>query len=198
MRFAPAGTREHYLDITLGMSQPIASGRTASQWEFAVYSLMRKRWQPQLLYDLVTHFIVEDEEPAEGDWLPLVFFEDHKGSMACGLTEKPTKSPIGEIRGLYLWPDYHTPAFPLSTGRFRLMVAVAVTKDEDEAAREASPPHLLALLRRLGLGLFSDPFRKSAFTLRNAAEYWRIVRRRTRAEVISELSVLDLHSVTGV
>jgi len=192
MRFAPTGSRKHHLAITLGMSQPIAPGRTASQWEFGVYSTVRERWEPQLLYDLVTHFVLEKEDPEAGYWMPLVFFEDHKGSMACGMTERPTKPPIGDIRGLYLWPDYNTPVFSVSTGRFRLMAAVAVTEDEDEAAQRTSPPHLLLLFRRLGVGFLSDPLRRSVFTLPNGSELWQTLRRMPHKSVVEQLNVAEM------
>jgi hypothetical protein len=67
------------------------------------------------------------------------------------------------------------------------MVAVAVTQDEIEMARAATPPHLLLLLKRLGLGQISDPSRQSVMTLPGAAAAWERIRYTPHDDVVAEL-----------
>lgn len=188
MIFGPRGGRSEWLSITLGLTQPLEEGYEASNWEFCVRSRDRTPWVYQLLYDLLTYYLSENRQVDRGMYLPLVFFLNRAGEMCAGLTEdRSGLNVVGEMTGLYLWDDCERLEFPVSSGSFGLLTAIAVTEDEDRLAQEATPPHLLLLLAEMGIGQLSDPRRGSVMDMPGAQAKWDSIRQMPHDAVVGLL-----------
>jgi hypothetical protein len=123
-----------------------------------------------------------------GCFLPLSFFRNRKGELCGGLSDEVEgNARVGEIRGLYLWPDLNDYRFSPSSGNFGLITAIAVTKDEETKADELTPPHLLLLLKRMGLSQISDPFRKSFLKEAAGVSEWEEVKKLSHDQAVGEL-----------
>jgi hypothetical protein len=177
LTFKPTATRNDYLSMTLGMTQPLRSKDRAYPWEFAVRVDEPAEWPADLLYQLVTQWLYENGDIGLGYRLPLVFFKDPAGKLWAGLTDDTSGlSLASSIRAMYLWTDETGLRFHVSTGEFGLLTVVAVTEDEDCLAQETTPPHLLLLLKRLGVTQVCDPYRRSALTKSNAISEWSMIK----------------------
>ncbi len=177
--------------MTLGLTQPLQPGGEANRWEFAVRTKTYAKWAHQLFYDLLTYWLSTNGDVTQGYYLPLVFFTNASGEVCCGLTEETHGlSLTGSIRGLYFWDDAERLAFSTSDGGFHLMTAVAVTEDEDRLAQEATPPHLLLLLRQMDIGQVSDPERSSVLSMANAELEWERIRAMSHDDVVADLNAL--------
>jgi hypothetical protein len=94
------------------------------------------------------------------------------------------------VRGLYLWPSLlDRKMVESTTGRFFVMIATTVTNEEDALAQETSPPHLLLLLKRLGIGQASDPMRRSAGEHASFDAAWREIRGLSHADAVRQLNL---------
>lgn len=189
MSFAPNTRRASWMTISLGLTQPLDKDDTSNPWEFCLHTKDAEPWRLELLYDLITTWAGNRDFLATGHFLPVTFFINSNGVLDCALQQlrSPFK-PVGAMRGLYLWPDLvERPLFEVSTGDFHLMSAVLVTEDEERLADETSPPHLLLLLKRCGVGQLSDPHRKSTLTHPQHSELWKKIRRLSHDEAFDQL-----------
>ena len=176
-----------YLYMTLGLSQPLEPMTRENPWEFAVRTRSQAPWAYDLLYDLLTHWLSTDGDVAKGYFLPLVFFEDRAGTIRCGLTDDTSElNVVGSMRGLYFWNDLEHITFP-DSGGFHLLTATAITEDEDDLAQESTPPHLLLLLQRMGIGQTCDPHRTSVLSQQNAESVWSQIKPMAHDDVVDEL-----------
>jgi hypothetical protein len=174
--------------MTVGPTQPSTPGEIPFAWEFAIRSKERGTWPRQLLYDLLTCWLMDQKKIVPGLYLPLVFFRDPAGRICTGLSERcQALNVVGDIRGLYLWEDQEGLQFSVSSGDFRLLAAVPVTADEDRLAQETTPPHLLLLLEEMGIGQVCDPHRPSVLAMREGADRWRHIKALSHDEVVRKL-----------
>jgi hypothetical protein len=188
MTFPLKGTNTQ-LYITLGLTQPHNLGDEAFPWELAVRTRGSPSWPTQLLYDLLTCWLMDRRKISQGLFLPLLFFRDRVGTICAGLGDpSPELDIVGAIRGLYLWEDPAHFRFEVSSGQFGLLTAVAVTKDEEQLADETSPPHLLLLLKEMGVGQISDPLRKPVLTSPEWNRRWERIRALSHDGAVQELS----------
>ena len=124
--------------------------------------------------------------------MPARFFRDRSGSLCAGLADdRLTLDTVGDMRGLYLWDHAQGPTISVSSGDFTLMNAVTVTAEEEDLAKRTSPPHVLLLLHRLGVGRVCDPVRESALTLPRGQAEWKQVLAMSHEEVVRELAQLS-------
>jgi hypothetical protein len=188
LTFAPEG--ENFRYISLGQTQPL-NGEEAFSWEFSLRTPDDAAWPSDLLYQLVTQWLVDPKSIAVGVHFPLVFFKDPKAQLWAGIIDDTTSfNVVGEIRGLYLWPDDRGLRFFTSDGAFRLLSVIAVPADEDRLVRETSPAHLVLLLHCMGVGQVCDPRRRSALTLPRAGQQWDRIKQLSHEEVLGELGRL--------
>lgn len=189
MVFGPKSDRADYLYISMGPSQPEAPGRQGFPWEFALRSRENALWPRHVLYDLLTYWLTEPRKVSLGLHLPFVFFRNREGSLCAGVGDpSPELDMVGSIRGLFLWEDQSRVRFHTASGDFGLLAAVAITEDEDRLAQETTPPHLLLLLKEMGVGQLSDPHRQSVMLSSEANERWERIRELPHARVVRELS----------
>jgi hypothetical protein len=176
-----------YIHVTLGQTQPESPNEKAQKYEFALYSPTNVQWEKQLLYDLITDFSEKNEQVEAGTWYPLSFFQDPNQEIACGLVTHPRNPRLGNITGLYLWPDNTIPFFKTSIGDFELMNVIGITSDEDDLAIQSSPPHLLLLIKLLGLEMMVDPLRKSVLSKPDWHIVWKEIKNLDHISVLERL-----------
>jgi hypothetical protein len=177
-----------FLYMTLGLTQPLHSTDTAYPWEFAVRAKEQADWPLDLLYQLLSQWLGENGEMGFGYHLPLKFFIGHDGKTWPSISETVQhRHVVGTSRGLYLWKDYSGLRFKVSSGDFRLLTVVAVTEDEDNLADEATPAHVILLLRRMGIGQILDPYRRSVLSQPGALDEWARIKRLSHDDALAEI-----------
>ncbi len=60
MTFKVQPPLDGYLHMTMGLTQPVAEGEKAYPWEFSVRTVGNQEWASDLLYQLLTHWHLED------------------------------------------------------------------------------------------------------------------------------------------
>jgi len=188
LTFAPCETRDDWLYMTLGLTQPVQWGCESSPWEFCVRTRETAPWAHQLLYDLTTYYLSQQGEVERGLYLPLVFFSDRSNRLCVGLTDDTSGlSVVGKMSGLYLWDDQRHLRFDVSSGAFGLLGALGVRPEEDELAQETTPPHLILLFTELGIDHSLDPHRESVTQIAGFQDRWETIRELSHEDVISRL-----------
>lgn len=188
LTFKPTATRNDYLSMTLGLTQPLRESDQAYPWEFAVRANEHAEWPADLLYQLLTQWLYENGDMGFGYRLPLVFFTDRGGKMWAGATDDVAGlNLVGSLRAMYLWTDETKLRFRVTSGEFGLLTVVAVTADEDRLAQQTSPAHLLLLLQRLGVKQVCDPHRQSVLMMPNAASEWATIQAMSHDDAFNEL-----------
>jgi hypothetical protein len=188
LKFEPTASRKSYLYMTLGLTQPLRATDPAFPWEFSVRADKDAEWPMDLLYQLLTQWLCEKGKMGFGYHLPLVFFTDRGGKLWAGLTDELADlNIVGSIRGLYLWTDDARLRFRVSSGEFGLLTVLAITEDEDRLAREATPAHLLLLLRRKGVSQVCNPYRSSVLEIPSALKDWTAIKGMPHDEALNEL-----------
>jgi hypothetical protein len=190
LTFSPAGQRPHWLMMTLGLTQPMVQGGKASAWEFAWYASEPQPWCYELLYDLVTGWSQNRTHLERGHFLPVTFFRNSRGQLDCAAEDLRGKvEGCNDKTGLYLWASIiDRTVFRLSTGDFFLMSATIVTRDEESLVDETSPPHLLLLLKRLGVGQLCAPDRPSVRCHPEFIQTWDQIKSITHDEALRQLN----------
>lgn len=174
--------------MTLGLTQPLQPSDPSYPWEFSIRTKVHAEWPSDLLYQLVTQWLLEKGEMGFGYHLPFVFFTDQGGKLWSGITDDISElNVVGTIRGLYLWTDQRRLQFKVSTGEFSLLAVVGVTEDEDRLANETTPAHLMLLLRRMGVDQVCDPHRRSVLSLPGAAQEWDRIKGMLHDDAFDEL-----------
>jgi hypothetical protein len=178
------------LYATMGLTQPVTHAAPKSGWEFALYAAPGGDWVGEVLFDLTTGWAEDRDWLREGHQLPLTFFRNAEGDLDAGVVEaQPPLDPVGLIRGLYLWRDITQPRkIKGPTGEFFLMAACGVTRSEMDLADETTPPHLLLLLRELGIGQVTDPARTSATEHKEFHRVWKVIRKLPHDKVVEMLN----------
>lgn len=178
LTFSPTEHRQHWLIITLGLTQPLTPGASGASWEFALYASRAEPWCYELLYDLVTGSSQNRTDLQPGHFLPVTFFRNARGQLDCAAENLGGRvERCNDKTGLYLWPSLiDRTLFEVSTGNFFLMAATIVTQDEETLADRTSPPHLLLLLKQLGIGQLSDTDRKCVTRHPRFGEMWEKVK----------------------
>ena len=190
LTFGPTSSRPYWLYMTLGLTQPRENSDCAVDWEFCVKTPSQAHWAVQLLFDLTTYLLSVDCHVGRGLYLPLAFFRDPHGAICAGLTsaaQSPELVAEGLIRGLYLWPDSDAFTFEVSSGAFGLMSAIGVTDDEDQLAQQATPPHLLLLLKEERIGQLMCAFRNSVLTDPDARRRWNKIQQLSHTDILKKL-----------
>lgn len=186
--FPPSPRRAYIMYATLGVTHPFEVGESTPVWEFAIKTREYGAWAPQILYDLLSYWCQRSQPIRGGLHLPLGFFQNSSGELCAGLAdERLGLSVLGNMRGLYLWRDSDNHRFATETGEFGLVVAVAVTGAEDLMAQQTSPPHLLLLLKKMGVGQILSPFRECVTNVPRAGDEWERIRSLTHDEAVREL-----------
>lgn len=188
LTFKPTPSNSTFLYMTLGLTQPVSSDEPAYPWEFCVRTRVHAQWPIDLLYQFLTQWHWTKGEMWFGYHLPLVFFTDGIGTLWGGLTDKVDGlNIVGSLRAVYLWADERCLSFNVSTGDFGLLTMVAVTEDEDNLAEEATPAHLMLLLRRMGIDQICDPHRQSVLSLPGAYNEWADIKGMSHESALAEL-----------
>ncbi len=189
MVFGPKPNRQHFIYLSLGVTQPGEPGQRTFPWEFCVRTTNSSIWPRQLLYDLMTYWYTEGKTVSNGLHLPLLFINAPHGQICAGLSEpKPDLNAFGAIRRLYLWEDMDHHEFSVTSGNFRLLTAIGITEDEDKLGLETTPPHLLLLLREMGIGQMTEPHRESVMRLKGAERAWSRIQKLSHAEAFRKLN----------
>ena len=191
--------REHWLYLTLGLSQPLderqvqaerAAGRKYSALgiEFAFVTTAKSPWANDALYYFIT-YMTEGEVIRWGDRFPMLF-HDRRGTLAV-LTGDATGidiSPVGKLRAVLFWP-YLFPDWELttSTGKFMVLVATGITQAEWELAQQTTTVHLLLLLCRAGIGQCTIPDRACLLEDPRWRSQWQSIERMPAEECQQEL-----------
>ncbi|MEX2216335.1 MAG: hypothetical protein WD768_19645 [Phycisphaeraceae bacterium] len=192
MTFAPTESRPFYLHMTQGITQPLKRGSeySATKWEFGVYTHDNINWPKQFLYDLVTCWSEMKGRIEVGHAFPVSFFKDSHGELDCAVTDlNDFTDLVGPMRYLYLWPSLlDRVLLQTSVGDFYIMAATLATMGEVELADELTPPHLLLLLARLGLGQVSNPHRCCATDHPKFEQTWCQVKALHHDDAVRELN----------
>lgn len=181
------------LYFTVGLTQPIEDGATASAWELAVYTEQPGNWAAELLADLMSDCErirrSADGPAGPGDTWPVTFYRAAEGDLHAGvLAPNEYIRPASGISRVYIWPDHHLARpVPCSTGSFFFMVLTGVTSAEASLSDETSPPHLLTALQLYGNGQRIEPARPDVTNDPKFIEIWNRVRRMNYDELMREM-----------
>jgi hypothetical protein len=189
LTFAPTLQRSTHLIVTLGLTQPLDETNAVNPWEFSLEIRNVEPWCYHLLRDLVEGWKLHGNLEV-GQFLPVSFFMDARGQLDCVADELPPQyARANSIRGLYLWPNrVERHLFEVSTGNFFLMAVTLVHRDEEALADDTTPPHLLLLLRRCGVGQISDPHRVSVRSHPHFEKLWREISGLSHERAFHELN----------
>lgn len=187
LHFAPNKLRKYYLDISLGLSQPLSPGDNGRNFELGIYSKQLGGWQADLLYQFFLHCSSQPSQQIRpGDLFESFFFCGSDGTFYAGLGP-PVVSRVGEMTGLCVWPDYHLPVITTSSNRFWILTLVCVTEKEQSLAFERSSAHLFLLFRRLGIELTYDPFRPCVTSLIDSEAEWEFIKKLSNQDAAREV-----------
>lgn len=162
LKFNKQASRPYFAFVSMGLSQPFSPDQTPTPYEFVVYTQDDGEWPYEVLHDLLCFAFSEPHMISPGLFLPSCFFLDRGEQLHFGLAE-PTSGlrVIGELRGLYLWPDQSVGSAVAGRYEFSLLVPILITADEDMLGQRLTPPHTLLLLNQEGVSQVADPMRKS-------------------------------------
>jgi hypothetical protein len=186
--FAPRQHPDRFTVVSMGLTQPLAPGDSASEWEFALHPRVIDEWCYRLIRDLMVGCRLCGKLTL-GHFLPINFFSNTSGEIDCVTAEMPKEvERVSSMIGLYLWPSLiDRQLFEVSTGDFHLMAVTLVNRDEELLADQTSPPHLLLLLKELGHLQPCDPWRSSALSHPCFSTMWDAIRRLSEDEAFSRL-----------
>ena len=188
LTFKRISPSRNFLQMTLGLTQPLRATDPSFPWEFSVFTNEPAEWSVDLLYQLVTQWLCEERNMGFGYHLPLVFFTDPNGKLWAGISNDVANlNVVGSLRGLYLWTDATRLRFGVPSGEFGLLTVVGVTGDEDNLARDTTPAHLMLLLRRMGVDQVCNPHRRSVLTMPGAVQEWKSIKTLSHDDAFEEL-----------
>lgn len=188
LTFRLTGLENGFVTMSLGLSQPLTSVDNSYPWEFSIRTAEQEVWAPDLIYQLVTQWLFERGDMGFGYRLPFIFFEDQGGRTWTSIAGSvPNLTPVGAMRALYLWEDEKRIRFSSTSGNFGLLTAVLISDDEEEWANDATPAHLMLLLRRLGVSQICDPSRSSVRFHPRASGEWNHIKYMPEDNVLAEL-----------
>jgi hypothetical protein len=154
--------RDHWAFLTVGLSQPTEEpdwtrdpdAPSGAGYELVLVVDEPAMWAAELLRTLMA--MTTTRQPIEiGVRMPFGFYTMDDGSLSwfIGTAEANGLEPADATVGMVFWPWlFPANTFTTSTGRFQLIAATNVTRNEWEMARETSTAHLVLLLCKLGLG----------------------------------------------
>ena len=170
----PWHERNHWLYVTLGLTQPLdeeqvrlerAAGKqySAHGFELGILTARQSAWVTSALSLLLTH-ITEGVEVKWGDRFAFGFQPTVSGELEpfTGQADELGIAAFGSVRAVLFWP-YLLPdaTFVTSTGKAMIMIATGITGDEWEFARATTTAQLLLLLCQAGIGQRTDLTRSS-------------------------------------
>jgi hypothetical protein len=153
--------RDHWAFLTIGLSQPIEEppadrgddAPSGAGHELVILLDEPALWAAELLRTLMA--FTTTRQPIEvGVRMAFGFYvmEDGTLSWFIGTPEGNNVEPADATVGLIFWPWlFPANTFVTSTGRFQLIAATSVTRNEWDLARETTTAHLVLLLCKLGL-----------------------------------------------
>lgn len=171
--------RADWLYMTMGLSQPLDreqvmcerdSGRSYSAYgiEFALVVPEACSWAPIALKNFI-EYQTDGEDIKWGDRFPFGFCRTSNGELGVytGNADLAGIESVGIIRAVLFWPFlFPDSVFHTSTGKFLVLVATGITKQEWQLAKDFTTAHVLLLLCRSGVAqrtiadrpcLMSDP-----------------------------------------
>jgi hypothetical protein len=192
-----AAPRNHWLYLTMGLSQPVSAaevqkrraqkdGRSGRGYELAIATRDESPWVAEALYELITYFTAPGARaPGIGHRVMFGIYEvAGKQHPFVGGVDQP---PVGDLRALLLWP-YRVKSFLLTTtGKADVLCATGITGDEWELAKSTSSPHLVLLLDAGHVGQITDLDRMSATRDPDAKKAWDDLRGLTAQEAEARL-----------
>lgn len=180
--------RNDWLNVSQGLSQPADkkvvefAHSQSNPWsglgyEMGILTPKVSRWPVSALYRWLT-LVTDGEETGAGHRFPFGFYMREGVGLDTYIGEASDLDidAKGDIRAAMHWPFLFPDAtFRTSTGRFILLIAVGITKDEWEFAKQTSSTHLQLLLCKSGVGQRTLPDRSSLMAnTRLTAEQRRI------------------------
>lgn len=156
--------RSGWLFLTLGLSQPpdekwVRAAREAGNpwsgygFEMAMITPEREDWVFSALR-LWMQQATDGEPTGVGHRFPFGLCRNAEGALVpfIGYAETFRVEPIGTIRAALHWPLRHRDhVIRTSTGKFEVLVAIGITADEWQFAKETSSAHLQLLLCKAGV-----------------------------------------------
>jgi hypothetical protein len=197
---ADAEPRDHWLYLTLGLTQPLdaeqvrrerAAGKrySARGVELGILTGTRADWAPGALY-LYLSAITEGDMINWGDRFAFGFHQTADGELSVftGHPDKAGVREVGDIRAMVFW-KYLSPrgTFVTSTGNALILIGTGITADEWQLCQATTTAHVLLLLCRAGIGQKTDPTRKSLLADPRWAEEWRRIESLTPEQAAGEL-----------
>jgi hypothetical protein len=188
----PVARRREWLYLSMGVSQPRSEsqdracrtrGETHSGfgYELGVLTSEAASWAPELLYELITYFTEPPASPLGcGD--RIAFGQYAVDGVRHVFVGGVDIEPIGELRGLLVWPYRQRPHFLTSTGKADLLIATGITEGEWSLAKEMSSQHLILLLARCGVGQTTDLARRCVCQSVEAMAAWSDIKTLTADE----------------
>jgi hypothetical protein len=185
--------RQEWLYLSMGVSQPLSESqvracrtrgenRSGFGYELGVLTSEAALWAPELLYELITYFTEPAASPlGSGDRIAFGLYAVH-GVRHVFVGALGDIEPIGELRGLLVWPYRQRPHFLTSTGKADLFIATGITEAEWSLARETSSQHLVLLLARCGIGQTTDLARPCVSRSVEAMAAWSEIQKLTDQE----------------
>lgn len=175
--FAPAGARTAYAWVTHGLSQPFPDelhqlkpagddeALSGFGLEYVLTTQKKDDWAAKVLLSMARRVLLDEKAP--------LFLPGHR--VAAGaFKELVPQSTLGAMVGAL--GDYETD-LRLPGGGCTLVHLVGVTADELEKAKSLGPTArgtgvLLEVLKKLGLGLVTDPLRACVTKQPGFAQAW--------------------------
>jgi hypothetical protein len=190
--------RREWLFLTMGMSQPLDGREVRDRraqglfhsglgYELGVLTDAPATWPAKLLYDLITYVTEPDAEGVVGwgDRFALgIYVVDGAEQAFVGAVDL---QPIGELRGLLVWPYLPKPFFLTSTGKADVLIATGITQGEWDLAKSTSSPHLLLWLTRMGIGQRTSITRACLTRDPAAMAEWANIRALSNEEAFDQL-----------
>lgn len=190
--------RREWLFLTMGMSQPLdarevrdrrANGafHSGRGYEFGVLADAPATWPATLLYDLITY--VTEPNAATVGWGDRfafgIYVVDGAEQAFVGAVDL---QPVGELRGLLVWPYLPKPFFLTSTGKADVLIVTGITQGEWDLAKSTSSPHLLLWLTRTGIGQRTSVTRACLTRDPAAMAEWVNIKALSQEEAFAQLT----------
>jgi len=171
----PNPTRDHWLYVTSGMSNPWGDtpetanpeGYSGLGYEFTVHARERGRWPILLLHWLMAVQLLVAAGKLQGELLqrndriplggPLA---KKDGLLTHALVTAPDEVGLSDNQPFENQPTY-PPVFALPSGHVDLLLLIGITENEKNFAQSQSVEGLITLLRHHHVFPFTDPTRIS-------------------------------------
>jgi len=138
--------------------------------EFAFVTPTESPWAAEALYLFMT-YMTEGELIQWGDRFPFGFQQHSNGSLGVYTGQRTADiRAVGAIQAVLFWPFlFPQSTFLTGTGKFLVMVATGITRNEWELAKTTTTAHVLLLLCRAGIAQRTLPDRECLM----ASPRWR-------------------------